>query len=216
MSDNACLQQSGAIIVVMRRAIMHLHVRETLVLLPVLLLLAGCNRNNIHAGDSVTADVTTDASAALGSKLTGKLYLSNGRLRIDWGEFADVFDLAKRTGWRIPAFSKVYVNLSDKDLSTYAPQITNGSLCPYAQVPSMCKLVGRQEVNGRIANKWDVWNPRGFHVYFWTDDALPITLRCDIGETRYEVKNLRKATLNSSMFELPAGYERVEKPAVIH
>jgi hypothetical protein len=82
----------------MRQTIMHLQVRGTLALLPVLLLLAGCNRNNIHARDSVTADVITHASVALGSKLTGKLYLSDGQLRIDWGEFADVFDLAKRTG----------------------------------------------------------------------------------------------------------------------
>jgi hypothetical protein len=48
------------------------------------------------------------------------------------------------------------MDLIDKDLSTFAPQITNGSLCSYAQVPSMCKLVGREEVNGRIANKWDL------------------------------------------------------------
>jgi len=198
----------------MRRIVRHLP--GTFVLFPILLLLAGRNRNNIHADDSVTADVTTDASVALGTKHSGKLYLSNGRLRIDWGKFADVFDLAKRTGWRVPASSKVYVNLADKDLSTYAPQITNGSLCLYAQVPSMCRLVGREEVNGRVANKWDIWDPRGFHVYLWTDATLPITLRSDIGETRYEVKNLRKATLNSSMFEFPAGYERAEKPAVIH
>jgi hypothetical protein len=53
----------------------------------------------------------------------------------------------------------------------------NGSLCPHAQVPSACKLVGHQELDGRMANKWDVRNPHGFHVYFWTDEKLGITLR---------------------------------------
>lgn len=54
----------------------------------------------------------------------------------------------------------------------------NGSLCP-AQVPSACKLVGHEELDGRMANKWDVWNPHGFHVYFWTDEKLGITLRSE-------------------------------------
>jgi hypothetical protein len=195
----------------MRRILGYFHVRKPLVLFPVVLFLAGCNRNEIHAGDSVTADITTDASVAIGSKLSGKLYLSNGRLRIDWGEFAEVFDLTKRTGWRVLASSKMYQDLADKDMSTYAPRMTNGSLCPYSQEPSSCKPIGKEEVNGRVANKWDVWNPRRFHVYFWTDDTLPITIRCDIGETRYEVKNLRKATLSNTLFELPAGYQRVDR-----
>ena len=115
------------------------------------------------------ADVTTDASVAIGSKLSGKLYLSNGRLRVDWGEFADVFDLTKRTGWRVIASSKMFET----------------------SLTRTC--------------------PRMHHVYFWTDDTLPITVRCDIGETRYEVKNLRKATFSDALFELPTGYQRVDR-----
>jgi hypothetical protein len=176
-----------------------------------LLLLPACHRNKIGATDSVTADVTTDATVALGSKLSGKLYLSNGRLRIDWGEFADVFDLNKRTGWRILPYYKAYKELVDKDLSTFAPKLTNGSLCPYAQVPSDCRLVGKEKLNGRTTNKWDLWNPRGFHVYVWMDDTLPLAVRCDIGETRYEVKNLRKVAVSDSLFEIPAGYQRLDQ-----
>jgi hypothetical protein len=186
--------------------------QRKLVLLPLLLLLIGCNRNAGHATDSVTADVIMDARVATGNRLTGKLYLSNGRLRVDWGVFADVFDLKKRTGWRILESSKTYMDLADKDLSTFAPEMTNGALCPHTQVPSACKLVGKEEVNGRVSNKWDVWNPRGFHVYYWTDDKLAITLRCEIGETTYEAKNLRNAPLRDAIFELPAGYERADRP----
>jgi len=182
-----------------------------LLLFSLVVLLTGCNRNAVHASDSFTADVTMDARAATGNRLIGKLYLSNGRLRIDWGAFADIFDLRKRTGWRIFDSSKTYMDLADKDLSTYAPEMTNGSLCPHTQVPSACKLVGKEGINGRVANKWDVWNPRGFHVYYWTDDKLAITLRCEIGETTYEAKNLRNNPFTDSMFELPAGYEKAER-----
>ena len=105
---------------------------------------------------------------------------------------------------------KVYQELGNKDLSTYAPLMTNGSLCPNTEAPSACKLLGKEEINGRMARKWDVWNPKGFHVYYWTDDTLEITLRCSIGETRYEVKNLRQADVWDALFEVPAGYRRVQ------
>ncbi len=184
--------------------------RLTLVLFSLVVLLIGCNRNTVHASDFVIADVTMDARAATGNRLIGKLYLSNGRLRVDWGVFADIIDLSKRTGWRIFDSSKTYMDLADKDLSTYAPEMTSGSLCPHTQVPSACKLLGKEEMNGRVANKWDVWNPRGFHVYWWTDDKLQITLRCEIGETIYEVKNLRNAPFTHTMLEPPAGYQKVK------
>jgi hypothetical protein len=197
-------------IVRMRQRTLH-SLRRTLALFPLFALLIGCNRNPVHASDSVMADATMDVRAATGNRLVGKLYLSNGRLRIDWGVFAEIFDLNKRTGWRIFDSSKIYMDLADKDLSTYAPEMTNGSLCPHTQVPSACKFVGKEEMNGRAADKWDVWNPRGFHVYYWTDDKLAITLRCEIGATTYEVKNLRSAPFRDTMFELPAGYERTQR-----
>ena len=159
-----------------------------------------------------TADVAMDAHIPGAPRLTGRLYLSNHRLRIDWGPFTDVFDLNKRAGWRVLAETKTYMDLADKDLSTYAPEMTNGSLCPHTQVPSACKLVGQEEVDGRMANKWDVWNPRGFHVYFWTDKKLAITLRSEIGGAIYQVKNLREGTVADTMFELPAGYTKYQGP----
>ena len=77
---------------------------------------------------------------------------------------------------------------------------------------SACKLVGKEEIDGRTANKWDVWNPRRFHVYFWTDEKLEIRLRCEIGDATYQVKNLRENPIADTMFKLPAGYERLERP----
>ena len=72
--------------------------------------------------------------------------------------------------------------------------------------------MGKEEMNGRMANKWDVLNQHGFHVYYWTDEKLDITLRCDIGKPVYNVTNLREAPVNEAFFELPAGYRRVEAP----
>lgn len=178
----------------------------------ILILLSGlaCTRNGTDAKSSFTADAVMNGGFPGAPRLTGKLYLSDGHVRIDWGVFADVFDLSQRKGWRILP-QHAYQDLGDKDLTTYAPEMTNGSICPHANLPSACKLAGKEEMNGRMASKWDVLNPRGFHVYFWTDDKLQIALRCDIGEPVYNVTNLREASVDKTLFELPAGYQRIEK-----
>ena len=175
----------------------------------ILLLTLACTRTGSDARGSFTGDAVMNAGVPGAPRLTGKLYLSDGRVRVDWGVFADVFDLGLRKGWRILPQHE-YMDLADKDLSTYAPEMTNGSICPHANLPSACKLVGKEQMNGRMASKWDVLNPRGFHVYFWTDDKLKIALRCDIGEPVYNVTNLREASVDKTVFDLPTGYKRIE------
>jgi hypothetical protein len=172
-------------------------------------LIAGCRAQT----KSFTADVTTDRAFAGLPPMSGKLYLTGNHIRVDWGLFADVFDLTERKGWRILSDSKAYQELGSKDLSTYAPEMTNGSLCPHAQVPSQCKLLGTEVVEGRAAKKWDVYNPNGFHVYFWTDEKLGVTLRMAMGDTTaYQLANFHQNSVSESMFQLPTGYQKVERP----
>jgi hypothetical protein len=174
-----------------------------------LLLLVGCHRKETES--SFTADINMSSTVPGMGTLSGKLYLGGSHLRADWGQFADVFDLRERKGWRIiPPHS--YQDLVSKDLSTYAPEMTDGSPCPHAQVPSACKLVSTEVMNGREAKKWDIYSPSGFHVFFWTDKALGITLRMAIGDAAsYEVKDLRGHTVSESLFELPAGYQKLDR-----
>jgi hypothetical protein len=149
-----------------------------------------------------------------GPNLSGKLYVSGNHLRADWGPISDVFDLKTRTGWRLFPDTKTYELLGSKDLSTYAPEMENGSLCPHATYPSSCKLIGNDVLEGRATTKWDLYNPeKGFHVYFWTDDGQSVTLRMEIGDAAtYKVSNVHVGSVPDSMFELPAGFERVEAP----
>jgi hypothetical protein len=171
----------------------------------------GCHRQNTPS--SFTADVYTASIVPGAPALYGKLYLHGKRLKLDWGQFADVFDIQQRKGWRITPAAHAYQELSSKDLSTFAPEMTNGSPCPHAQVPSACNLVGSEVIDGRKAKKWDVYNPNGFHVYFWTDDALEITLRMAFGDTTdYQVKDLRQRAVPDWVFELPSGYEKLDRP----
>lgn len=163
--------------------------------------------------ETYMAEVTMAPALEGEPPLTGRLYSTRGHLRIDWGLFADVFDLKERKGWRIMGDSRTYYELGSKDLSSFAPQMTDGSLCPHTQVPSHCKLLGTEVVEGRVAKKWDVPNPQGLHVYYWTDEELGITLRMDMGDTvAYRVSNFQSSVVPDSIFRVPPGYEQVKNP----
>ena len=175
------------------------------------LLLSGCRAHH-SAAEPFTAEITGVSSALPGPALSGKLYVSGNHLRADWGPISDVFDLKTRTGWRIFPDTKKYERLTSKDLSTYAPEMENGSLCPHATFPSSCNLLGDEVVEGRSAKKWDLYNPqKNFHVYFWTDEAQAITLRMEIGdEATYKVSHVRADYIPESTFQIPAGFEKIE------
>ncbi len=182
--------------------------RSAFVLLGVAIVgLLACQRPN-----GFTAEIFTTTQIPGAPKLSGKLYLRGKHLRLDWGQFADIFDVQQRKGWRIIDGAHAYQELNSKDLSTYAPEMVNGSLCSHAQVPSACKLLSMEKIGGRAVKKWDVYNPKGFHVYYWTDEALGITLRMDLGDAAtYEVKNLTEHSVPDSMFAFPVGYTRMDK-----
>ena len=189
----------------------NMHSRCILTIGIAIVVLTGCHRGKTAA--SLVGEINMAANfPGAPPGLSGKLYVQGNRVRVDWGQIADVFDIRQRKGWRLIPAVHSYQELGTYDLSTYAPEMTSGSLCPHTEVPSACKLVGSEVIDGRAAKKWDVYNPKGFHVYFWTDDALQITLRMAIGDAAgYEVKNLHEARVPDSTFELPAGYARVDR-----
>lgn len=171
-----------------------------------------CGTQN-SAASPFTADISVLAPVLPAPELKGKLFVNGNHLRADWGQMADVFDLKTRKGWRVFPDSKSYQELGSKDLSTYAPEMENGSLCPHAEFPSSCKLVGIEQIEGRQAKKWDLYNPsKGFSVYFWTDAAQGVTLRMEIGDAAtYRVTNIQTTSIPQSRFEVPAGYNQVPR-----
>lgn len=153
-----------------------------------------------------TGDVRMVTPFTQPSVNNGKLYLSRGRLRVDMGPMTDIYIVAQKKGWRIFAAGKQYSNIGEKQVSTYMPPMTAGSPCPNADIPSACKMVDRENLDGRAATKWDVVSQHGEHVYLWTDDKLEVALRWEIENVTYELKNIHETELGGSMFELPPNY----------
>jgi hypothetical protein len=132
--------------------------------------------------------------------------MSNGRLRVDLGVMTDVYIVAQKKGWRIFTAGKQYSYIGEKQVSMYLPPMSNGSPCPNSHIPMSCKMLAKENVDGRPATKWEAMNQHGERVFLWTDDELEVALRLEIENVTYELRNIREGRVPDSMFELPADY----------
>jgi hypothetical protein len=157
--------------------------------------------------------ITGDIRVVLPFKRTeeGRLYLSDGKLRVESGGNTVVYIAKRSSGWRIFPKSKSYLNIGEPQVSTYLPHLTNGSPCPTAENPSQCRIIGKEKLFGRPATKWKLVTQEATCIaHLWTDDELHLALRWEIenslGTATYELKKIRNVSVTESMFQLPEGF----------
>jgi hypothetical protein len=167
----------------------------------------GCTKKDTPLPD-FTGDVRMVAPFVTDQPITnGKLYMSKGRLRVELGTMVDLFSVRRQKGWRMFPEEKQYIPITgQKQVSTYLPSMTNGSPCPSAERPSECKMVGKEEIEGRSSTKWELVNHNGVHVFLWTDDKLQIAVRWRIENVTYELMRIHEQEVADDLFNLPPGY----------
>jgi hypothetical protein len=169
------------------------------------LQVVGC-RNSATSEAAFTGNIRMTTPFTQPSVHDGRLYLSNGRLRVELGALVLVYIVSKHSGWEMFPQLKQYIDIGEKQVSTYLPPLINGSPCPHSDRPAECRMLGKYTVGGRQATKWSAVNQHGEPVYLWTDDQLGIALRLEIENVMYEVSSIHQTKVANSMFELPAGY----------
>lgn len=79
------------------------------------------------------------------------------------------------------------------------------------------RLVGRERVNGREVEKWEMTasaaGQQSVRTFQWYDPELKLTVREEFpgGQVR-ELTRIQVGTQPASLFEVPAGYRRIEPP----
>ena len=179
-----------------------------LLVLPVLLL-SGCNKKSTNSQSEFSGDIQMVTPFGTEKPIRdGKLYMSKGRLRVDLGSMVDVYIVEQKKGWRMFPELKQYFDIGEKQVSTYLSRMTNGSPCPASQRPSECKMVGKENVGGRSATKWELVNQHGVHIYLWTDDKLEVAVRWHIENVTCDLTGIHEGAVPDDLFELPPGYAK--------
>jgi outer membrane lipoprotein-sorting protein len=75
------------------------------------------------------------------------------------------------------------------------------------------KFLGEETVSGIPCKKYAVIED-GERMVFWLPVQFPIPVRIENSEITIEYQNIQLGPLDDSLFELPAGYEKIAAPVV--
>jgi outer membrane lipoprotein-sorting protein len=163
--------------------------------------------------------VITGAKGLDSSGATGKLYYGGTRIRMDMASAGHqstvITDLPSKTSYVVMPAQHMYMEQkasntlgrrSGPEWKAYDPENPCAN-----QEGTTCKKVGSESVNGRMCDKWLITDKNNKTSTVWIDQKnhIPIkTLTAD-GATM-EFKNIQEGTQNSSLFEIPSGYTKLD------
>jgi hypothetical protein len=75
-----------------------------------------------------------------------------------------------------------------------------------------CRKIGAESVNGRSTVKFETKNASGDVSHFWLDSKLRFPVKWDTTSSSGELRNIQEGPQPSSLFEVPAGYTKMQLP----
>jgi hypothetical protein len=166
-----------------------------------------------------TAEVTADMVTKEG-KVTrnGKIYVKDNKCRVEKG-MTPIYLIVrgdKELLWQINGAERTYVEA--KLTPEMKPSIEEKFVGETGR-----KELGTETVNGYNTKKYEVTVKRGsktetYHQWFTADPGFPVKLAPANGSWTVEYKNIQKAAVPDSLFELPSGLlkDNLEVPDVLH
>ncbi|MGO9128071.1 MAG: hypothetical protein ACLP6G_24685 [Terriglobales bacterium] len=76
-----------------------------------------------------------------------------------------------------------------------------------------CHKVGNETVNGRNSVKYEAKSANGDASTVWIDPKIAFPVKWEGKNGGGELQNIQAGSLSSSLFEVPAGYRKMELPA---
>jgi hypothetical protein len=80
----------------------------------------------------------------------------------------------------------------------------------HGKFPTACKNTGVEMVNGRASYKYEGNGISGIpDATLWVDQSLGVLMKVDGQGAHLEMQNLREAPQTSTLFEIPAGFQKM-------
>jgi hypothetical protein len=182
------------------------------------------------AAQQFSADlVNTDDGGAAGK--SQKIYVADGKVRMEGGGIkggALLADGAAKTAIMLIPEKKIYVDMARMAgmVQIFMPLNPNDP-CPQWQEMAKsagrnnpgagddgawtCKRIGPDTVNGRSAIKYEAVSPKGEQNNGWVDPKLKFLIKSQNAQGRgMELRNIQEGPQQASLFEIPAGYQKVD------
>lgn len=164
-----------------------------------------------------------------GKTMTGRLFLSNGKMRQEMTQDGQtritITDPQQNIAWMLNPERKEYVEMKGPPRGAggmpgsvgHAPLPDEpGHPCQQKESGLTCTKLGTEAVNGRQADKWEFVAAQGQESYrtvMWIDQRMRMPLRAEFpGGMVSELKDVKEGPQPPDLFQVPADYKKVEMP----
>ncbi len=178
------------------------------------------------AGPAAAQQFSADLVDAAGEGGSGKLYVSDGKVRMENasapGRGTMVADTQANTAYVLMPAQKMYLDMSGSGRMTqiFTP-IDPNNACPRLRELAQeahkdagewtCKRVGGEALNGRSTVKYQAGTPQGQTYLAWIDTNLKFMVKTqDPTGKGMELRNIKEGAQPASLFELPADYRKLD------
>jgi hypothetical protein len=149
-------------------------------------------------------------SRVKGQIMEGKIYISEGKCRIDTPQSVVISRVDRNVAWMLMPDQKMYMEMP---LQNQADSMVVGK----DKVPGELKResLGREVLNGVSVEKYRIVYKLGSveqTVLTWIPENsnFPLKTAAEDGSWDVEYRNISAVSLSASFFEIPAGYRKME------
>jgi outer membrane lipoprotein-sorting protein len=182
----------------------------------VLLVLAVTPARAQQGGQPFSADTATTMPRT-GEKTTGKIYFSPPKIRTDTSSKGHdsimIIDSSTKTSYVLMPQQHMYMETHAQGGTAARPQqAPPASFDPQHPCPAniTCKKLGTETINGRVCEKIEITTKSGTTTT-WVDQKLLYPIKT-VAASGYvtELSNIKEGKPDASLFEVPAGYKKMD------
>lgn len=173
-----------------------------------------------------SADMHVSHAGGRGESVDGKVYFGGKKIRMDMNsqghEMEMINDLGAKTSYMIMPQQQMYMEfhagamgpMGRQRMPDLKPAYDFNNPCANQQGVT-CKKLGTETINGRACDKWEFTESSGTQTA-WIDQKLhfPIKTLSSDGSSM-EMTNIKEGTQDASLFEVPAGYRKMDMPGMM-
>ena len=203
---------------------MKTQIRGAFVFLSVVLLLGSWATAQVPQLTPFSADVQVTSSHMKGSsqEMNGKLYVDRNHMRIDLtggpqGGAIMITNLTTKTTDTLLPAQHMYMEFNaDQMMGRKNGMTPNIKSYPDPNNPCAnqegvtCKNLGVEQVNGRSCVHWQITDKNGKVGNVWIDQTLHFPIKAADNDSTWELTNIQEGQPAASMFEVPAGYHKMD------
>jgi hypothetical protein len=142
--------------------------------------------------------------------MTGKIFVKGEKVRQETSEEGEtqimIIRPDKKITWMITPEEKTYMEMPYQSEDKTFEEWT-------AEKEKKAKLLGEETASGLPCKKFETVED-GEKTYFWISSQFAFPIKVEDAEVTMEYKNIKEDSIPDSLFELPAGYEKMSMPIV--